>query len=189
MNPRVGFSARLSLCNIPAGSSSLTLCDTPTKAASSERKAVYSAGEENSAAAKLKYGVGEWCRRTLGYRLDLEKAPPELQEWYISEMGKTPGYIGAAFDAYLHPAPHGSLGLATMVKQVRVPVLLLSGTTSKIAGDQQAAFARELPNGRLHSFPGYGHGVNVRSFRKPAPKQRSSFGAIFSARPDSLTAT
>jgi len=46
------------------------------------------AGRVPPGAAMLKLGLAEWCRQTLSYRLDVSKASPELQEWYISEIGK-----------------------------------------------------------------------------------------------------
>jgi pimeloyl-ACP methyl ester carboxylesterase len=40
-------------------------------------------------------------------------------------------------------------------------VLLLSGDKSPIASAQQKTFAENLPNGRVESVAGVGHGVNL----------------------------
>ena len=44
---------------------------------------------------------------------------------------------------------------------IKAPVLLLSGDKSPIASAQQQTFAETLPNGRIESFAGVGHGVNL----------------------------
>ena len=82
----VGMTAALTY---PDRLSTLTLCDTPFKR-SANIASTYVLGEANRAAAFDKYGVGGWCRQTLSYRIDTTKASPELCEWYIAEMDKTP---------------------------------------------------------------------------------------------------
>ena len=58
-------------------------------------RSAYALGEDRPGAAMLKLGLEEWCRRTLSYRLDVEKASPELQNWYATEIGKTPARVAA----------------------------------------------------------------------------------------------
>ena len=80
---------------------SLVLCDTPLKASGSSSPATregYNMGESDSSAAMTKYGIAAWTRNSLKMRLDVEHAPPELQDFYINEMGKTPSYVGAALN-------------------------------------------------------------------------------------------
>src|SRR6201997_5549507 len=79
----------------PERIASLVLCNTPTRI-SDEIRGIYSLGRESTAAAIRAHGTGEWCRQTLGYRLDLEHASPELQDWVIAEMDKTRPEIAAA---------------------------------------------------------------------------------------------
>ncbi|MBV8937775.1 MAG: alpha/beta fold hydrolase, partial [Alphaproteobacteria bacterium] len=67
---------------------SLVLCNTPTRI-SDEIRGIYSLGRESTAAAIRANGTGAWCRQTLGYRLDLDHASAELQEWVVAEMDKT----------------------------------------------------------------------------------------------------
>ena len=57
----------------PERVASLVLCNTPTRI-SEDIKGIYALDQESTAAAIRAYGTGEWCRRTLGYRLDLEHA-------------------------------------------------------------------------------------------------------------------
>ena len=63
----------------PERIASLVLCNTPTRI-SDEIKGIYALDRDSTAAAIRAYGVGEWCRRTLGYRLDLEHASEPLRE-------------------------------------------------------------------------------------------------------------
>ena len=108
------------------------------------------------AAAMRAYGVGEWCRRTLGYRLDLEHASEALREWCIAEMGKTRPDVAAS----LHEC-FESIDTKPLLGNIAAPVLLLSGDKSRIASEQQKILAETLPHGRLELFAGYGHGVNL----------------------------
>ena len=111
---------------------------------------------ESTAAAIRAYGTGEWCRRTLGYRLDLEHAPEALREWCIAEMDKTRPDIAAA----LHEC-FEAIDTKPLLPVIKAPVLLLSGDKRRIASEQQKILAATLPRGRLELFAGYGHGVNL----------------------------
>jgi 3-oxoadipate enol-lactonase len=139
----------------PERVASLVLCNTPTRI-SEEIKGIYALDQETTAAAIRAYGTGEWCRRTLGYRLDLEHADAELREWCIAEMDKTPPDIAAA----LHRCFEG-VDVVPVLPGIAAPVLLLSGDKSRIASEQQRILAQSLPHGRLELFAGYGHGVNL----------------------------
>jgi 3-oxoadipate enol-lactonase len=139
----------------PERIASLVLCNTPMRI-SDEIKGIYALDRESTAAAIRAYGVGEWCRRTLGYRLDLEHASEDLREWCIAEMGKTRPDIAAA----LHECFEG-IDLKPLLPGISTPVLLLSGDRSPIASEQQKILAATLPHGRLELFAGYGHGVNL----------------------------
>ena len=139
----------------PARIASLVLCNTPTRI-SDEIRGTYALDQESTAAAIRAYGTGEWCRRTLGYRLDLEHASEQLQEWCIAEMDKTRPEIAAA----LHEC-FESIDVRPLLPGIKAPTLLLSGDKSRIASEQQKIFAESLPHGRLELFPGYGHGVNL----------------------------
>ena len=138
----------------PKRIASLVLCNTPTRI-SDEIRGIYALGKESTAAAIRAYGTGEWCRRTLGYRLDLEHASEPLREWCIAEMDKTRPDIAAS----LHEC-FEEIDVRPLLPDIRVPVLLLSGDKSRIASEQQKILAATLPHGRLELFAGYGHGVN-----------------------------
>jgi pimeloyl-ACP methyl ester carboxylesterase len=139
----------------PERIASLVLCNTPTRI-SDEIKGIYALGEESTAAAIRAYGTGEWCRQTLGYRLDIEHASAELREWCIAEMDKTRRDIAVA----LHEC-FEAIDTKPLLPKINAPVLLLSGDKSRIASEQQQILAASLPHGRLELFPGYGHGVNL----------------------------
>ena len=139
----------------PERIASLVLCNTPTRI-SDDIKEIYSLDRQSTAAAIRAYGTGEWCRRTLGYRLDLEHAPEALREWCIAEMDKTRPDIAAA----LHEC-FEAIDTKPLLPVIKAPVLLLSGDKSRIASEQQKILAATLPRGRLELFAGYGHGVNL----------------------------
>ncbi|HXP06011.1 MAG TPA: alpha/beta hydrolase [Stellaceae bacterium] len=101
-------------------------------------------------------GVGEWCRQTLGYRLDMEHAGKDLCEWVVHEMDRTPPDVAAA----MHDCFEG-VDTLPLLPGIKAPVLLLSGDKSPIASAQQKTFAETLPNGRVESVAGVGHGVNL----------------------------
>jgi 3-oxoadipate enol-lactonase len=139
----------------PERIASLVLCNTPTRI-SDEIRGIYSLGQQSTAAAIRVHGTGGWCRQTLGYRLDLEHASADLQEWVIAEMNKTRPDMAAA----LHEC-FESVDVRPLLAGIEAPVLLLSGDKSRIASEQQKIFAETLPHGRLELFAGYGHGVNL----------------------------
>src|SRR5216683_643677 len=139
----------------PERIASLVLCNTPGRI-SDEIKRIYALDRESASAAMRAYGVGEWCRRTLGYRLDTEHAETALCEWVIGEMDRTQPAVAAA----LHDC-FESVDTRPLISGIDIPVLLLSGDRSRIASEQQRTFVEHLPRGRLELFAGYGHGVNL----------------------------
>jgi 3-oxoadipate enol-lactonase len=139
----------------PERIASLVLCNTPTRI-SDEIRGIYALDQESTAAAIRAHGTGQWCRRTLGYRLDLEHASADLREWVIAEMDKTRPEVAAA----LHEC-FESVDVKPLLAGIETPVLLLSGDKSRIASEQQKIFADTLPHGRLELFAGYGHGINL----------------------------
>ena len=139
----------------PERIASLALCNTPTRI-SDEIRGIYSLGQESTAAAIRAHGTGEWCRQTLGYRLDLEHASADLQEWVIAEMDKTRPEVAAAMHECFE-----SVDVRPLLAEIKAPVLMLSGDNSRIASEQQKIFADTLPHGRLELFARYGHGVNL----------------------------
>jgi pimeloyl-ACP methyl ester carboxylesterase len=139
----------------PERIASLVLCNTPGRIPD-EIKRIYALDRENASAAMRTYGVGEWCRQTLGYRLDVEHADPLLCEWVIAEMDRTPPAVAAA----LHDC-FEAIDTRPLLAAIDAPALLLSGDQSQIASEQQRALVERLPHGRLELFAGVGHGVNL----------------------------
>lgn len=139
----------------PERIASLVLCNTPTRI-SEEIKRIYALDTSSASEAMRAHGVGEWCRRTLGYRLDLDHADAKLQDWVVAEMDRTrPDVAAAMHDCF------EAVDTLPLLASVKAPVMMLSGDKSRIASASQRAFAERLPNARLELFEGYGHGVNL----------------------------
>jgi pimeloyl-ACP methyl ester carboxylesterase len=150
-----GIVGLLLAAKFPERIASLVLCNTPIRI-SDEIKRIYALDRDNAGAAMRAYGVGEWCRRTLGYRLDTERAGPELCEWVIAEMDRTRPDIAAGYHDCFE-----TVDTRPLLASVNAPVLLLSGDKSRIASEMQRSLVATLPRGRLELFEGYGHGVNL----------------------------
>jgi pimeloyl-ACP methyl ester carboxylesterase len=139
----------------PERIASLTLCNTPTRIPD-RIKQIYALDKATASDAMRAYGVGEWCRQTLGYRPDMDHASPELCDWVVREMDRTaPADAAAMHDCFEH------VDTVPLLPQIAAPVLLLSGDKSAIASAQQQIFAETLPSGRVELVPGVGHGVNL----------------------------
>lgn len=134
---------------------SLVLCNTPTRIPD-QIKHTYALDRSNASDAMRAYGVGEWCRQTLGYRLDKERGGEALCDWVVREMDRTPPEVAAAMHDCFE-----QVDVRPLLPGITAPVLLLSGDNSDIASAQQKATAETLPNGRAELFAGYGHGVNL----------------------------
>jgi pimeloyl-ACP methyl ester carboxylesterase len=134
---------------------SLVLCNTPTRIPDQIRR-IYALDRATASDAMRAYGVGEWCRQTIGYRLDMERAGEALCDWVVREMDRTRPEVAAA----MHDCFEG-VDSRPLLSGINAPVLLLSGDNSPIASAQQKTLAETLPNGRAELFPGYGHGVNL----------------------------
>lgn len=135
---------------------SLVLVNTPFKFPEVATQ-TYNLDQPDHASAIRKYGVGEWSRRTLGFRLDLARAPQAMQDWFVREMDKVPHKV--AIDHHLLTV---DADLRRNVSAIAVPVLNMVGETSPLAEQSQMQeMQRVLPNARLEVFAGYGHGINV----------------------------
>jgi pimeloyl-ACP methyl ester carboxylesterase len=150
-----GIVGLLLAAQLPERIASLVLCNTPIRI-SDEIKRIYALDHADAGAAMRAYGVGAWCRRTLSYRLDTERAGPELCDWVVAEMDRTAPAIAAAYHDCFE-----SVDTRPLLTQVTQPVLLLSGDRSRIASEMQRGLVETLPRGRLELFAGYGHGVNL----------------------------
>jgi pimeloyl-ACP methyl ester carboxylesterase len=139
----------------PGRIASLVLCNTPSRIPD-RIKQIYALDCATASDAMRAHGVGEWCRQTLGYRLDTEHAGKELCDWVVREMDRTPREVAAAMhDCFEH------VDTMPLLPRIQAPVLLLGGDKSAISSAQQQTFLDALPNGRAESFAGVGHGVNL----------------------------
>ncbi len=149
----VGLTAAL---HHPERLRTLSLCDTPFKRPA-EITALYTLGEADRATAFEKHGVGGWCRQTLSYRLDTTRASPELCEWYIAQMDRTPKDIAIALELMVRRGD-----LWPKLPEIRTPTLIMAGEKSPIAkASMMKGMLESLPAARLRVLPGYGHGINL----------------------------
>ena len=80
-----GILGMVAALSHPERLNSLILVNTPFKLPGAVME-TYNVGHADHATAINKLGVGGWCRATLQYRLDVNKAPKAMQEWAISEL-------------------------------------------------------------------------------------------------------
>lgn len=149
----VGLVAAL---NHPDRLHSLTTCNTPIKVPEAVAQS-YNVGEVDHTTAIEKLGVGGWGRKTLGYRIDLDKASQELQEWYVREIGKVSKHVAIA-----HHQMVCAGDLWSRLAEIKMPMLMIVGEQSPLAKkDQRERMQREAPNLKVVVFEGYVHGISV----------------------------
>ena len=139
----------------PSRISSITLLNTAAKMGN-ETISTYALGEVDQAAALRTFGVAEWCKQTLGYRMDLSHAPKGLEEWVPIEMAKTPTYMAiAAFKLFAH------VDLTPRLKEIKVPTLLIVGSKCTERRRSHMAEMRDLlPISKLVELDGYDYGIH-----------------------------
>lgn len=167
-----GIIGLLLAASHPERFASLVLCNTPTRIPDEIRR-IYALDKATTSEAIRAYGVGEWCRRTLGYRLDMAHAERSLCEWVVREMDRTPPAIAAA----MHDCFEG-VDTVPLLSRIVSPTLLLSGDSSPIASAQQRTFAETLLNGRIEVLPGVGHGVNLLQPERCARRAVEFWGSL-----------
>jgi pimeloyl-ACP methyl ester carboxylesterase len=118
---------------------------------------LYAIGEASQEAAILKYGLEEWCRRTLHYRMDLSRAPAGLADWMAKEMARTPAYMAiAAFKFF------SGVDLTPRLPGVAAPVLIVNGSGVSERLKQHVAEMRgKLPRAKAVEIPGYDYGIHL----------------------------
>ena len=148
--------------------SSLVLCDTPFGIANAIANA-YNVGEKDYASAIEKHGFKPWCRQTLAYRIDLSKASPALQEWYIEQMGSAPAHIAVA-----HHLMAVDVDIWPRIAEIAVPTLIMVGAGSRLAnGEKMKDMQARMPNAKLVAFEGFGHGINLLAPERCVREMRS----------------
>ena len=148
----VGLVAAL---NHPDRIASITLCNTAAKMGD-ETVSTYAIGEANQGAAIEKYGVAEWCRRTLQYRMDVKHAPAGLDDFVPREMAKTPTHIAvAAFKLF------STVDLMPRLPEVKASALLIVGSKCTDRRKRHMAEMRDkLQRAKLVQLEGYDYGIH-----------------------------
>lgn len=148
----VGLVAAL---NHPDRIASITLCNTAAKMGD-DTVSTYAIGEANQGSAIEKYGVAEWCRRTLQYRMDVSRAPAGLADFVPREMAKTPTHIAvAAFKLF------STVDLTPRLREVKAPTLLVVGSKCSDRRKRHMAEMRDkLPRAKLVEIEGYDYGIH-----------------------------
>ena len=149
---KVGMALAL---RAPRRIASIAACNTTAKTAN-ETVNTYAIGEKDQAAALEKYGVGEWCRRTLKYRVDITKIPPELGEWWAREMDRVPWHVAvSAFRRF------SQIDLWPRLAEITAPTLLILGDNCPENRRKQLdEMSRILPEGKLVRLEGYDFGIH-----------------------------
>jgi 3-oxoadipate enol-lactonase len=125
-----------------------------------ETRATYALDQADQAAAILKYGVEEWCLRTIRWRVDLEHAPEGIGKWIAREMGKTPAHVAAAGFREFSTAD-----LTPLLPEIRTPTLLILGSKCTPRRHQHMAeMQKAMPNAKLLVVDGWEQGLH---FLKP----------------------
>jgi pimeloyl-ACP methyl ester carboxylesterase len=139
----------------PQRIASITLCNAYAKMGD-ETPRNYALGEESQEAAVQKYGVAEWCRRTLPYRMDLKRAAPQMAGWMADEMAKTP--VPTAIAAFKF---FSGVDLTPRLGEITAPVLMIVGKLCAPRLKQHAAMMRDtLPRAEIVEIEGYDYGVH-----------------------------
>jgi 3-oxoadipate enol-lactonase len=116
----------------------------------------YAVGESDQAAALEKYGVAEWCRKTLNNRMDVKRAPPGLGDWVAEQMARTPVHIAiAAFRLF------SKIDLFPLLARVRAPTLLIAGNnTTESRKKIMTAMRETIPTAKLVYLDGVDYGLH-----------------------------
>jgi len=134
---------------------SLTVFNTAAKMGS-ETTTTYSLDQPSQAAAIEKYGVAEWCRRTIRWRVDLDHAPDGIGEWIATEMAKTPAHVAvAAFGVF------STVDLTPLLPDIKAPTLLIMGSKcTERRKKNMAEMLTLLPCAKLVEIEGYEQGLH-----------------------------
>lgn len=139
----------------PERIATISACNTTAKTAT-QTVNTYAIGEADQAAALQKYGVGEWCRRTLRYRVNTSKISPELEEWWAREMDRVPRHLAiSAFQRF------SKVDLWPRIAEIQAPTLLILGDDCpENRRTQLAEMSGLLPRGKLVRLEGHDFGIH-----------------------------
>ena len=118
----------------------------------------HTAGGENTGELRRSIeaeGLGEWSRKTLWHRLDVENAPPEMAQWVADQVAATSPV------SVMNLRPHvgnWTQAVTDRLAAIRTPNLLLLADKSPNSTRFQADFmVSTMPNARLAVLSGFGN--------------------------------
>lgn len=152
----------------PERFTSLTLFNTAAKMGTETTK-TYALDQADQGAAIMKYGVEEWCLRTIKWRVDEEHSPPGIGQWIAREMGKTPAYVAAAAFRDFSTAD-----MMPALPSIKAPTLLFLGSKcTPRRHEHMKEMQRIMPNCRLVHIEGWEQGLHFLSPELVIPHLRS----------------
>ena len=164
-----GIIGLLLAATYPDRIASLVLCNTPSRIPD-QIKRTYALDHASASDAMRTYGVGEWCRRTLGYRLDQERASPDLCDWVVHEMDRTPPDVAAAMHDCFE-----DVNTLPLLPSVTSPVLLLAVTKARLHRPNRRRLRRRCQTDGSNCSPDMGTG-SICCSRSAAPVSLWNFG-------------
>jgi pimeloyl-ACP methyl ester carboxylesterase len=113
-------------------------------------------GEARASNSIRALGMAGWARQTVGQRLDLDKAPPELVEWYVEEQSRVPDWVGARLLDFVQ-----AVDLRERVRGLAIPTLVIYGERDSMIAHGEAEDQASILGARLELIPGLAHGITV----------------------------
>jgi hypothetical protein len=110
-------------------------------------KRIYALDHANAAETMRVHGVGEWCRRTLGYRLDVDRADAALQDWVIRKWTERQRGRAAMHECFEHVDTVGilaSLMLPFCFERRQKPDFSSSNKPSRYVAERTGGNVRRL---------------------------------------------
>jgi pimeloyl-ACP methyl ester carboxylesterase len=118
-------------------------------------------GEDQVSSAIRSKGMRMWASETVGQRLDTDRAPSAMVEWYVEQQARVQDRVGAALLDFVQ-----TIDLRERVRDLPIPTLVIFGENDPMIAEGEARHQAELLGARLEIIPGIAHGVTVLATRE-----------------------